>query len=533
MVQFDSNSNSATTIHHSKPADTFQLMLSESIHRFFTEYRSGSTDFSHFTSIFSRLLQNLPDPPLEFVWFYSAVTFHSSNKFNSPNPVSSSKDLFQLLASCSTSCNAGKRISVLAPVIYDLYPLVFDRKELKREVESLLDGIVSYISICCGMEDDGNDDLSSRFGDLLRVWMVDRVGMEGEKRDDLKVFFPLVSEESRKVIRGGCKVRYLAGVVMCQAFLLRLCLKFGYGIPKLELENDLHDCAVQMITGFRSFHFLDIFLRMLLEPVLPVTSPLGHGNEVILRETLYDAVIKMDHAFLGPEGGILLPGRQVKDLALTWSFVADNAIRSVRENGNQTKAISYINAFSESWLLSQLIKWVTSQNGMVDKATSLNVSTPVALIKWLLIVEDQGVRIFECDISKVNAKAVLCKSRVEYEIPVDKISSKYSAENLACMVHERKEDKTADNDLEMIDSIDMVPLSAPCSMKSTAAADGVRKRKEGSNIEEEIPVKFIKYHLCENLVTDKLFSLANDDGLSCGNDVNSPILDEYMREMEQ
>ncbi|PPR89651.1 hypothetical protein GOBAR_AA31032 [Gossypium barbadense] len=532
MVQFDLNSNSATTIHHSKPADTFQLMLSESIHRFFTEYRSGSTDFSHFTSIFSRLLQNLPDPPLEFVWFYSAVTFHSTNKFNSPNPVSSSKDLFQLLVSCSTSCNAGKRISVLAPVIYDLYPLVFDRKELKREVESLLDGIMSYISICCGMEDDGNDDLSSRFGDLLRVWMVDRVGMEGEKRDDLKVFFPLVSEESRRVIRGGCRVRYLAGVVMCQAFLLRLCLKFGYGIPKLELENDLHDCAVQMITGFRSFHFLDIFLRMLLEPVLPVTSPLGHGNEVILRETLYDAVIKMDHAFLGPEGGILLPGRQVKDLALTWSFVADNAIRSVRENGNQTKAISYINAFSESWLLSQLIKWVTSQTGMVDKATSPNVSTPVALI-WLLIVEDQGVRIFECDISKVYAKAVLCKSRVEYEIPVDKISGKYSAENPACMVHERKEDKTADNDLEMIDSMDTVRLSAPCSMKSTAAADGVRKRKEGSNIEEEIPVKFIKYHLRENSVTDKLLSLANDDGLSCGNDVNSPILDEYMREMEQ
>ncbi|MBA0594182.1 hypothetical protein Gorai_011097 [Gossypium raimondii] len=246
----------------------------------------------------------------------------------------------------------------------------------------------------------------------------------------------------------------------------------------------------------------------------------------------------MDHAFLGPEGGILLPGRQVKDLALTWSFVADNAIRSVRENGNQTKAISYINAFSESWLLSQLIKWVTSQNGMVDKATSLNVSTPVALImvsfsEWLLIVEDQGVRIFECDISKVYAKAVLCKSRVEYEIPVDKISSKYSAENLACMVHERKEDKTADNDLEMIDSMATIPLSAPCSMKSIAAADGVRKRKEGSNIKEEIPVKFIKYHLCENLVTDKLLSLANDDGLSCGNDVNSPILDEYMREMEQ
>ncbi|KAK8513647.1 hypothetical protein V6N13_002379 [Hibiscus sabdariffa] len=532
MVQFDSNSNSATAIHHSKPPDPFQLMLSESIHRFFTEYRSGSTDFSNFTSIFSRMLQNLPDPPLEFVWFYTAVTFHSTNKFNSPSSISSSKDLFQLLVSCSTPCNAVKRISVLAPVIYELYPLAFGQKEFKREAESLLEGIVGYISICCGMEDDGNDDLSSRFGDLLRVWMVDRVGKEGEMRDDLKVFFPLVSEEAREAISAGCGIRYLAGVVMCQAFLLRLCLKFGHGLPKLELEKDVHDSAVQMITGFRKFHFLDIFLRMLLEPVLPVTSLVGHGNGVILRETLYDAVIKMDHTFLSPQGGNLLPGKQLKDLALTWSFVADNAIRSMRENDNQTKAISYINAFSESWLPSQLIKWVTNQTGMGDKARSLNVSTPVALLKWLLIIEDQGVKIFECDVSKVYAKAVLCKSRVEYEIPVDKISGKYLGEDLACMVHERKEDKKADGDLEMIDSMDTVPLPAPCLMKSTAA-DGVRKRKEGSAVEGEIPVKFIKYHICENLGREKILPLANGDGLSCGSEVDGPSLDEYMRDMEQ
>ncbi|KAL4335558.1 hypothetical protein GQ457_07G045050 [Hibiscus cannabinus] len=398
MVQFDSNSNSATAIHHSKPPDPFQLMLSESIHRFFTEYRSGSTDFSNFTSIFSRMLQNLPDPPLEFVWFYTAVTFHSTNKFNSPSSISSSKDLFQLLVSCSTPCNAVKRISVLAPVIYELYPLAFGQKEFKGEVESLLEGIVGYISICCGVEDDGNDDLSSRFGDLLRVWMVDRVGKEGEMRDDLKVFFPLVSEEAREAISAGCGIRYLAGVVMCQAFLLRLCLKFGYGLQKLELEKDVHDSAVHMITGFRKFHFLDIFLRMLLEPVLPVTSLVGHGNGVILRETLYD----------GYKDGPYIPQstrrksatwQTTKDLALTWSLLLTS--HTVNENDNQTKAISYINAFSESWLPSQLIKWVTNQTGMGDKARSLNVSTPVALSV-------------------------------------------------------RKEDKKADSDLEMIDSMDTV-----------------------------------------------------------------------------
>ncbi|XP_021277575.1 uncharacterized protein LOC110411652 [Herrania umbratica] len=528
MIQSNSNSSA----NNPKPPDTYQPMLTESVQRFLSEYRNGATDFSNFTSIFSRLLQTLPDPPLEFVWFYSAVTFHST-KFDSPNSISASKDLFQLLVSCSASCKPVTRISVLAPVIYELFRLAFDRKELKKEVESLLEGIVSYISICCGMEAEGNDDLSSRFVDLLRVWMVDRGREEeGEKRDYLKVFFPIASEEVRKMIGGGCRVWYLAGVVMCQAFLLRLCLKFGAEISKLELEKDVHDCAVQMITGFRNFYFLDILFRMLLEPVLPITSLLGHGNEILLREILYDAVITMDHTFLCPQGGILLPGKQLKDLALTWSFVADNAIWSVRENGNQTKAISYINAFSESCLPSQLINWVTSQTGMGDKARSLNVSTPVALIKWLLIIEDQGVRIFECDISKVYAKAVLCKSRAEYEIPVVKTNGKILGQNFVYMVHEGREAKKADGDLEMIDSMDTVPLTAPCLMKSTPT-DGVRKRKEGSNVEEEIPVKFVKYHFHENLVREKLLSLAKDDGLSSGSEVDNPASDEDMKDVEQ
>ena len=155
----------------------------------------------------------------------------------------------------------------------------------------------------------------------------------------------------------------------------------------------------------------------------------------------------------------------------------------------------------------------------------------VSYSEWLLIIEDQGVRIFECDIFKVYARAALCKSRVEYEIPVVKNNGKYLGENLVCRVHEGKEDKKADGDLEMIDSMDTVPLSAPGLMTSTTT-DAVRKRKEGSNIEEEIPVKFVKYRLHENLVRQKLSPLANDDGLSSGSEVDNLASDEDMRDME-
>ena len=249
------------------PNNPYQPMLTESIQRFLTEYRNGVTDFSNFGSIFSRLLQIVPDPPLQILWFYSALTFHTSKLTHHRllSPISKRvvlvKELFQLLTARSSPCGQFKKIATLAPVIYELYHLAVqhDKKISRKEIENLLEGVVSYTSICCGGGDcevvgvkDEEESLTvSGFSDVLGVWTVDNCG----DRDELRVFFPVVSEEVRNGIRVGCGVGYLAGVVMCEAFLLRLCLKFGSGNSRLELEKDLHNWAIQTINGFRSFWF--------------------------------------------------------------------------------------------------------------------------------------------------------------------------------------------------------------------------------------------------------------------------------------
>ncbi|KAE8714019.1 N-MYC downregulated-like 2 isoform 1 [Hibiscus syriacus] len=218
----------------------------------------------------------------------------------------------------------------------------------------------------------------------------------------------------------------------------------------------------------------------------------GHGNEVILRETLYDAVIKMDHTFLGPRGGILLPGKQLKDLVLTWSFVADNAIRSLMydsECGDQGLVqLLFIRISHPTNLTSHDLRpQGECQTGMSDKARSLNVSTPLVLLSELpaismLVISSLlsglqhlfqwmvWIRMSTCYVMMrryfvltiVQSGAFMPRlcfaSRVEHEIRVDKTSGKCLGENLSCMVHERKEDKKADSDLEMIDSMDTVPL---------------------------------------------------------------------------
>lgn len=60
--------------------------------------------------------------------------------------------------------------------------------------------------------------------------------------------------------------------------------------------------------------------------------------------------------------------------------VSYNDLPDCRENGDHTKAISYINAFSSSHIPGELIKWVTSEIGMGEKASGPNGSSPKAIL---------------------------------------------------------------------------------------------------------------------------------------------------------
>ncbi|KAJ4833282.1 hypothetical protein Tsubulata_013212 [Turnera subulata] len=520
--------------------DSLQLMLKESVTRFLAEYGRGVTDFSNFTSIFSRFLQTLPDPPLEITWFYSALTFHSA-KFTgqqSSSQVSSARDLFQLLVSCSSPHNAVTNIALLAPVICQLSTnLSLHNNCSRKEVESLLEGIVSYISISCGGISEEAGGLGSCFMDLVRVWLVDRIGENSKFGEELRLFFPIASEGVRGRVGGGqgCGggggVGCVAGIVMSEAFLLRLCLKFGCGSSRVELEEELRNCTVQMITAFRSVYFLDTILSMLLEPVLPVMSLLNPADEVFLREILYDAVILAEYLMLDPQKGIGLNGETLKNLAVTWLFFADNAIRSARENGDNSKVISYLQAFSESCLPTELVKWVRSQPGMQGEAGVPNISTPLALIKWLLIAEDQGIRVFGSSISITYARTIILKSTTEFELPQILSGGKNLGEDyLPSAGNEENGESKVNGDMEMIDSVDNMPLASP-GLKALVAANGTRKRREGCNGERWQPVKFLKCHVTCNSSRERGF-LLGDDGLISDSEVCNPMAVGEMEYMQ-
>ncbi|KAL2317899.1 hypothetical protein Fmac_031775 [Flemingia macrophylla] len=536
------------------PIPPYHPMLKESITRFLDRHRAGATDFADFTSIFSRTIHSTPDPPIPLLWFYAALQFRSQP------PLPAARDLFHLLASCSAARPSASRIAALAPLLSVLHRLALADPASRVQAAALAEGVVSYCSIFCAREGSSGDDSADvavlDFADLVRVWTVDDGGAE-------EGFFPLVSEGVRKGVQKGCEVGVLAGVVMCEALLLKLCLAFLSGVGRAEQEKKLMASAVHTITGFRSFRFLVrglsvgsepnyVSLLMLYWHVLILrypfqddvgasftsdlstdqlqitTSPLSpHGmclmepshvltslpsievtqgseNEVLLKEVLYNSVMTIEYSFINPQAEFSLYANSLKDVAITWLFVAELALQSAREKGDQGKAMSYINAFCRSCIPIQLITWVTSQNSVGRKISRPNVSTPIALIKWLLVVQEQGFAVFASETAKqINfmLKANFFTSRTECLLPV--IKHFFNNLDKNHFTNSINGEGKVDGDVEMLDTVDTVNLAAAESLSTVI--HGTRKRKEGIEDDTKTQLKFMRCQLLENSVRENTF----------------------------
>ncbi|XP_018502175.1 uncharacterized protein LOC103943961 isoform X1 [Pyrus x bretschneideri] len=125
---------------------------------------------------------------------------------------------------------------------------------------------------------------------------------------------------------------------------------------------------------FQNCYLFDVLLRMLLEETLPVTSLLSNEDEVLLRKVLYDAIVLVEYSFLNPdpERVIHVPAELMKSIAMERLIVAHEAVEYFRENRDQRRAVSYVNAFSGSKLPSQIIKWVKKQIYVDDGAIRFN-----------------------------------------------------------------------------------------------------------------------------------------------------------------
>jgi hypothetical protein len=211
----------------------------------------GAADLTNFHRVFSRVLSAYPDPPLEAVWFFSALSFHDR-----PDDL---RSLLQLLSAFTASSpGPAKPLALLAPVVSELFHV----DKPRRETETLVEAVLSYISICSNRSAPSSTvgatadavSLLPAFGELVKVWSV----RYSRERCPFQVLFPLAGDEARReLMKEGCSVDYLAGVVLAEAFLLRLCLKVqnATGVPRSELQKELKIWAVSSIPVFQNHRF--------------------------------------------------------------------------------------------------------------------------------------------------------------------------------------------------------------------------------------------------------------------------------------
>ncbi|KAL5573025.1 hypothetical protein UlMin_022622 [Ulmus minor] len=514
--------------------ESYNLKLTKLVQSLLAEIGNENNNVSKFIQEFYKLMQARIDPPLESIWVYAALTFRCrfDPKVEPLGRIEAVKQLFQFLSACSSSCSSYTSIALLVTVVYEVYKVVVglfgkdlkSKKERKvmKEVKSLMEVILGYLSVSCCMDLVKEGELKGSkllvpFSDLVRLWMDSDVGLES--------FLPLVNGEVFGMVsEGGCDVGYLAGAVMVELFLLKLCLNLKSGTSKGELAKEMRIWAIGSITGFSSFYFFETLVRMLLEKTLPVTSLLSSEDEVFLREVLYDAVILVDYSFLNPERTIHQPVDKLRSLAMARLIVTHEAAEFFREHGDQKRSISYLNAFSMSSLPSQIIRWIKNQIHVEESANKSYGSSPKALIKWLLTLENQGVRVFDEGSLKNHAKLVLDNSKSDIELSTSKSGSK-SLDDLFFVDNKGEALDADEDDAKTNGATNDAFVAAAHSMKLTE--NGERKRKGGTSSEKKKNIKFHKYEplLSPESPSERL-QFINSDDLNSGSEVENPSSDE-------
>lgn len=258
----------ASTLIAPKSENTIHFSGRKSIEALLTSLReSNFQNSANFVSEFQQFVQSKSDPPLESIWVYATLTFNS--KESEPfSRLSGMRDLFQLIVSCSVSCNSIKSIALVAPVIYIMYKFILDLegfelgskkvRKLNGEIKSLVESVLGYVNVCCNAFDQNFDELDGLvgpLGDLISFWTAGD-GDRAAKAGTLRAFFPLLSDDLvNEVSFEGCEVTDLAGFVVAEAFLLQLCWKIreeGFGE---KVQNDLKYWIVGSITGLCSSYF--------------------------------------------------------------------------------------------------------------------------------------------------------------------------------------------------------------------------------------------------------------------------------------
>ncbi|KAJ0090819.1 hypothetical protein Patl1_13432 [Pistacia atlantica] len=159
---------------------------------------------------------------------------------------------------------------------------------------------------------------------------------------------------------------------------------------------------------------------------------------------------------------------------------------------------------------------------MDEKATRSFGSSPKTLLKWLLSLENQGIRVFDDRILKSRAKLAVDNSKPDYKPQPSKLEGKDADSDLLFYIDNKGEVKDDDEEEEenkMNDSMSAAFVAAARSMKMNK--NGGTKRKEKGITGKTKKIKYLKVDLADNFdSTKERTSSVSKEGLSNGSEVD-------------
>ncbi|KAI4379992.1 hypothetical protein MLD38_006226 [Melastoma candidum] len=513
--------------------------LRQAIRDLLSETRKESPDTSPFVERFRLMVLSGSDPPLESIWVHAALAYRGrgTDKGDFLEDVRAANDLLGIVSGCSASCPGLKCASLVAPVVFLGFGLVgrllgMDLsskrgKRAKKVAKLLVDDVLGFLSACCadvkGWAGDDGSAVVREFSDLVGFWESGTGSVEG--------FFPLLNRDviGKVIVDGDCNVKYLAGAVVVEAFLLKICLSVRLEMSQRSESdsNELRNRVVCSITGLQNSYFFEILLRMLLQDSLPVGMLLGTEEQLWLKRILFDATLRAEYSFLCTDRLVHLPTEHVNSLYLTRLVVANEAIKSFKKQGDQNRAISCTNAFSYSSLPSQAVHWIASQIPAAKKANNSSGSSPSALLKWLLELEDRGFKVFDDDVLKNHARSVFYDS-LENGVAAMQIKGgdNTNSDSLFYIDKKGKEkrrgyhvDGNDEEDLNQSTSAGLLPADPPSGETRS------RKRRLKSRSKGEKLRKYVKHELDWG-------NNSKEEALSEPGEVDDPLSDGETSENE-
>ncbi|KAL8160839.1 hypothetical protein V2J09_012328 [Rumex salicifolius] len=472
----------------------YEKSMHEQMEILFQSLDAEDEVFENIEAEFMKLMEVRQDPPFEVIWIYSSPMCKGSVLVGKDfeGRISLMKSIFTGICEKTSSSGVSKSIAMLAPIclwISGLFVYVYAsefesgmRDEMLMDIRSFVDLILGHVSVCCSSSND--DDRSYRLckplEDLLALWMGDKKG----RTSLLTCTFSSLSDEIRlRLSKVGVEVSELSGAVAAQLFLMRMGMSLqnaDANAKMSDLEKELKRWGVAALTGLRNLDLFVMLLQILLERE-PFTGTLGSEIGPSLRAVLFD-VVSVDYAFLDPEGGDQRSSVHLKNIAFLRLLVSFEAVEFFREMGDHSKAISCENAFSTSRLSAKIVKLVPSGVGL-NKCKRTG-SSPKAFLKWLLKLEQQGVKVFSDSTTKYSSKLSLKLTKRGRDLPVknqpEAEDSNADDSKTVFSIDKAAEEVETESE-EELDKVSSAFITAANSMNAADEPNKAIKRKSSSS----------------------------------------------------